>query len=80
MHAPARLALVFTFGLSGSLLAAENLPPLRVDPALLGMGAASPKAEAPIEVPSSAVKPVQAPVLAEPPREEAPVRPAAPAV
>ncbi len=80
MHAPARLALVFTFGLSGSLLAAENLPPLRVDPALLGMGAASAKAEAPIEVPSSAVKPVQAPVLAEPPREEAPVRPAAPAV
>ena len=92
MHASARLALVFALGLSGSLLAAENLPPLRVDPALLGLPAsapraaapdeASPKAAAPIEIPPSDVKPVQAPVLAEPPRQEAPARvaPAAPAV
>jgi LPS-assembly protein len=36
MHASARFALIFALGLSGVLRAAENLPPLRVDPALLG--------------------------------------------
>lgn len=63
--------------MSGALRAAENLPPLRVDPALLGIVAPAAKPAAPIELPASDVKPVEAPVLAQPPREETPVRPAA---
>lgn len=82
MHASARLALIFALGMSGALRAAENLPPLRVDPALLGIVAPAAKPAAPIELPASDVKPVEAPVLAQPPREETPLRPApaAPAV
>ena len=81
MHASARLALVFALGLSSTLRAAENLPPLRVDPALLGTGAATKqetkqetKSAAPIELPAAEVKPVQAPVLVQPPGDETPVR------
>ncbi len=58
MHASARLALVFALGLSGSLRAAENLPLLRVDPALLGAGTAPAKPERPAEPPAAEVKPL----------------------
>ncbi len=42
MHASARLVLSLAFGLPGCLSAAENMPLLRVDPALLGPAAARP--------------------------------------
>jgi LPS-assembly protein len=58
MHASARLALIFALGLSGSLRAAENLPLLRVDPALLGAGAAPAKPARPAEPPAAEVKPL----------------------
>lgn len=58
MHASARLALVFALGLSGTLRAAENLPPLRVDPALLGAGSAPARpAQPPTESPAAEAKP-----------------------
>jgi len=75
MHASARLALVFAIGLSGTLRAAENLPPLRVDPALLGAGAQMAKPVRQAEVPGAEARPVQAqPVQpqAQPVRESAP--------
>ena len=80
MHAKARLALVFTLGLPGLLPAAENLPPLRVDPALLGGEArpAAPRPAAPTPAEQSAVaRPPQAaptPQAAQPVREPAEVR------
>jgi LPS-assembly protein len=58
MHASARLALIFALGLSGSLRAAENLPLLRVDPALLGAGTAPAKPARPAEPPAAEVKPL----------------------
>lgn len=82
MHAPARLAIVLALGLSGTLRAAENLPLLRVDPALLG-GAAktrpatkegSPAVEAKPAVPA---QPAQAAEPARPAREESGARPLA---
>lgn len=54
MRAPARLALLVALGLSGMLQAAENLPPLRVDPALLGPLPAKPK---PAASPTAAERP-----------------------
>lgn len=82
MHASARLALIFTLGLSGILRAAENLPPLRVDPALLGSGAVSEKPTSPTEPAAAEVKPAPAAAQAQPAREETVARPAtvAPAV
>jgi LPS-assembly protein len=71
MHAAARLALVFTLGLPGLLPAAESLPPLRVDPALLG-GVRKP---APERAPEPAAPPPQTPPLqAQPVVREEPVR------
>lgn len=60
MHASARLAIVFALGLSGTLRAAENLPLLRVDPALLG-GAAKAKPARPAEPPAVEARPVRVP-------------------
>lgn len=64
MRVSVRLALVAAFGLPGVLQAAENLPPLRVDPALLGGGVA-PARPKPAPVPSTPpaveAKPVAAP-------------------
>ena len=76
MHASARLALVFALGLSASLRAAENLPPLRVDPALLGSGApARPKpAAAP---PAATMQPVPIVVPQVQPVQPQPAREAA---
>ena len=72
MHASARLALVFALGLSGTLRAAENLPLLRVDPALLGAGAVKAKPASPAELPAAEVTPV---LKAEPTREVTTVQP-----
>lgn len=78
MHASARLALVFTLGLSGGLSAAENLPPLRVDPALLG-GAAPAKPVRPAEPPAAEVTPIPvSPQSVQPLREETVAAPAQP--
>lgn len=84
MHAPARLALAFALGLSGTLQAAENLPPLRVDPALLGAGVVAPKPESEpepkpervAEKPGVEVKPILPPPQAQPLREAAVAQPA----
>lgn len=76
MHASARLALIFALGLSGTLRAAENLPPLRVDPALLGSGAVSAKPSRPAEPPAAEAAPVQAVPQVQPVREETTARPA----
>ena len=65
MHASARLALVFALGVSGALQAAENLPLLHVDPALLGGGVK----------PKPAAIPEQTPPDAGPPQAVAPGRP-----
>jgi LPS-assembly protein len=71
MHAAARLALVFALALPGLLPAAESLPPLRVDPALLG-GVRKP---APERAPEPAAPPPQTPPLqAQPVVREEPVR------
>ncbi|MBK6629944.1 MAG: LPS assembly protein LptD [Betaproteobacteria bacterium] len=75
MHASARLALVFAIGLSGTLRAAENLPPLRVDPALLGSGAVPAKPMRAAELPAAEAKPIPPPLHAQPLREEATVQP-----
>jgi LPS-assembly protein len=78
MHASARLALIFTLGLSGGLSAAENLPPLRVDPALLG-GAVPAKPMRPAEPPAAVVTPIPvSPQSAQPLHEEAAAAPAQP--
>jgi LPS-assembly protein len=86
MHASARLALVFALGLSGSLRAAENLPLLRVDPALLGAGTAPAKPATapakparPAEPPAAEVKPlpISSPEV-QPAREAAATAPAKP--
>jgi LPS-assembly protein len=66
MHAAARLALVFALGLAGLAQAGENLPPLRVDPALLG-GAIKPIQPRPAEPSAPAVRslpPTEAPPAA----------------
>ncbi|MBI4988416.1 MAG: LPS assembly protein LptD [Rhodocyclales bacterium] len=76
MHASARLALVFALGLSGTLRAAENLPLLRVDPALLGSGAVTAPPPRPAEPSAAEAKPVQAVPQAPPAREETVARPA----
>lgn len=60
MHPPARLVFVVVFGLSGKLLAADNLPLLRVDPALLGQGTAKPLPSRSAETSVIESKPVQA--------------------
>jgi LPS-assembly protein len=77
MHASARLALIFALGLSGTLGAAENLPLLRVDPALLGSGTVPAKPSSPAEPPAAEVTPVQVIPQAQPTREETVARPAA---
>ena len=59
MHASARLALAFALGLTGGLSAAENLPPLRVDPALLG-GAAPARPARQAAAPLAGAKPAPA--------------------
>lgn len=76
MHASARLALIFTFGLYGGLSAAEGLPPLRVDPALLGGSPASTSVRPPAP-PAAEAKPAQVSPQAQPAREEIVARPAA---
>ena len=76
MHASARLALIFTFGLCGGLSAAEGLPPLRVDPALLGGSPAS-KPVRPPALPAAEAKPAQVLPQAQPERDEIVARPAA---
>lgn len=81
MHASARLVLVFALGLSASLRAAENLPPLRVDPALLGGGAqARPKPAAAPPAAATQPAPVAAPQVqpVQPAREAAAAAPAQP--
>jgi len=71
MHAAARLALVFALGLPGLLPAAESLPPLRVDPALIG-GVRKP---APERAPPPAAPPAQTPPhQAQPVVREEPVK------
>lgn len=60
MHASARLALIFTLGLTGTLRAAENLPPLRVDPALLGAGTVPAKPTSSTEPAAAQVQPAAA--------------------
>lgn len=71
MHAAARLALVFALGLPGLLPAAESLPPLRVDPALIG-GVRKP---APERAPPPAAQPALTPPLqAQPVVREEPVK------
>lgn len=59
MHASARLALAIALGLTGGLSAAGDLPPLRVDPALLG-GAVSARPAHPAAAPLLEAKPVPA--------------------
>ena len=76
MHASARLALIFTLGLYGGLSAAESLPPLRVDPALLGGSPAS-KPVRPPAPPAAEAKPAQVLPQAQPERDEIVARPAA---
>ena len=66
------LAPILILGLSGSVLAAENLPPLRVDPALLGQGASRPRAPRVAEAPVPEPKAAAAETRAAPPREPAP--------
>lgn len=72
---PITLAPFVILGLSGSVLAAENLPPLRVDPALLGERVSRPRtppaADAPMAEP-------QAPVPAVEPSKAGPAEPRQP--
>ncbi len=75
MHASARLALVFALGSFGTLQAAENLPLLRVAPALLGAGVVTVRPAREAEPPGAEVRPVQAPPQAQPLREETVVQP-----
>lgn len=73
------LAFVLIFGMSGGVPAAENLPPLRVDPALLGQGAR--KAQAPRAAGTEAPEPKPEAAAAEagaPPGGEAAVKPVEP--
>lgn len=70
MHASARLVHLFALGLSSTLWAAENLPPFRVDPALLGAGTVTAKPARPTELPAAEAKPAELPPKTQSVREE----------
>jgi lipopolysaccharide assembly outer membrane protein LptD (OstA) len=75
MPIAARLVSVVCFALSGSVLAAESLPPLRVDPALLGPAAKRPWRAPEAMPPPPQPSPVQeeaGPGAAAPPAKAAP--------